>query len=318
MTFESPTWYDLLGVEPTASTEEIRAAWKAAIADLDPTDRRFQRLNDAAAVLLDPHSRQRYDRQQHDATLPTRRVGRSAGAEGPESAEVLAPESPSRQKRWLHRARVGRSAGPTDAESAAVLPTRHLRRQHKRRLGTSETSTSAESAREGAEEPTAAPVRRREVPGWVLAVLGVLAIALVATAAYSWSRPNPKTAESDAREALEVAERAIVPVLSYDYRTLEEDEKEADSYLTDRYRTKDFDPIFATIKKNAPDAQTVVTTSVVASSVVRAGDGRVEVMLLVDRPTTNKATTTPILYEDHVTVTMQKTDGSWLIDNLTT
>ena len=32
----TPTWYDLLGVEPDASADEIRAAWKAAIADLDP------------------------------------------------------------------------------------------------------------------------------------------------------------------------------------------------------------------------------------------------------------------------------------------
>ena len=30
-----PTWYDLLDVEPTASTDEIRAAWKAAVADLE-------------------------------------------------------------------------------------------------------------------------------------------------------------------------------------------------------------------------------------------------------------------------------------------
>ncbi|MFT4011776.1 MAG: hypothetical protein QM655_17225 [Nocardioidaceae bacterium] len=156
------------------------------------------------------------------------------------------------------------------------------------------------------------------VPAWVLAVLGVLALVLVAAAAYSWSRPNPKTAESDAREALGVAERAIVPVLSYDYRTLDADQKEADSYLTDHYREKDFDPIFVTIRQNAPDAQTVVTTTVVGSSIVRAGDGRVEVMLLVDRPTTNKALTSPVVYEDHVTVTLQRSGDSWLIDDLAT
>ncbi|HVX54270.1 J domain-containing protein, partial [Nocardioides sp.] len=57
----SPTWYDLLAVDPTASTEEIRAAWKSAIADLDPTDRRFATLSEAAGVLLDPERRQAYD-----------------------------------------------------------------------------------------------------------------------------------------------------------------------------------------------------------------------------------------------------------------
>ncbi len=53
----TPTWYDLLGVEPDASSDEIRAAWKSAIADLDPGDRRFRALNEAAEVLLDKDKR---------------------------------------------------------------------------------------------------------------------------------------------------------------------------------------------------------------------------------------------------------------------
>ena len=57
----TPTWYDLLGVEPDASEAEIRAAWKAAIADLDPGDRRFRTLNEAAEVLLDDDKRAAYD-----------------------------------------------------------------------------------------------------------------------------------------------------------------------------------------------------------------------------------------------------------------
>ena len=58
----TPSWYDLLDVDPAASTAEVRAAWKAAIADLDPTDRRFAALNRAAEVLLDPEQRATYDR----------------------------------------------------------------------------------------------------------------------------------------------------------------------------------------------------------------------------------------------------------------
>jgi Mce-associated membrane protein len=56
-----PSWYDLLGVAPDATTDEIRAAWRSAIADLDPTDRRFGLLNQAAEVLLDEQSRAAYD-----------------------------------------------------------------------------------------------------------------------------------------------------------------------------------------------------------------------------------------------------------------
>jgi Mce-associated membrane protein len=57
----TPSWYDVLDVDQSATTEEIRTAWKAAIAGLDPTDRRFRVLNQAAEVLLDPVTRAEYD-----------------------------------------------------------------------------------------------------------------------------------------------------------------------------------------------------------------------------------------------------------------
>jgi Mce-associated membrane protein len=88
--------------------------------------------------------------------------------------------------------------------------------------------------------------------------------------------------------------------------------------MTPRYRDKAYRPLFATIEKNAPTTRTVVTTTVVESAVVRAQQDRVQVLLLVDRPTTNAKQTTPVTYEDHVTVTMEKTDGGWLIDDMTT
>lgn len=61
MSAPGPSWYDVLGVDPGASAEEIRAAWKSGIADLDPTDRRFRLLNQAAEVLLDSEQRAAYD-----------------------------------------------------------------------------------------------------------------------------------------------------------------------------------------------------------------------------------------------------------------
>ena len=57
----TPTWYDLLDVPPDASTDEVRAAWRQQIADLEPGDRRFDTLNRAASVLLDPDTRSAYD-----------------------------------------------------------------------------------------------------------------------------------------------------------------------------------------------------------------------------------------------------------------
>ena len=57
----TPSWYDVLVVEPTASADEIRAAWRTGITDLEPGSRRFQTLNQAAEVLLDDRSRAAYD-----------------------------------------------------------------------------------------------------------------------------------------------------------------------------------------------------------------------------------------------------------------
>jgi Mce-associated membrane protein len=38
----------------------------------------------------------------------------------------------------------------------------------------------------------------------------------------------------------------------------------------------------------------------------------------VDRPTTNKLDAEPVVYKDQVTVSMQRVDGEWLVDDLVT
>jgi hypothetical protein len=59
--------YDLLGVQITASTEDIRAAYRRKILDVHPdkggTDVEFQRVDDAYRLLSDPDQRQKYDDQ---------------------------------------------------------------------------------------------------------------------------------------------------------------------------------------------------------------------------------------------------------------
>lgn len=269
----SPTWYDLLDVEQTASTERIRAAWKDAVADLDPTDRRFQRLSEAAAVLLDPVRREDYDR----------------GLDRERLADEL----------------------PDGAAASAVgdLPTAEP--------GIADIEPASVAVEHDPEIPCSSGAARR-VPLWLLGALAVLALLLVAPAAFAWTRPDPQAVERGADAARSAAERAVVPVLSYDYRSLDAGQKAAEAQLTQRYRDKAYRPLFATIKQNAPGTRTVVTTKVVGSAIVRAGEDRVEVLLLVDRPTTNTKQTTPVTYEDHVTVTMERTSGGWLIDDMTT
>ena len=278
-----PSWYDLLGVDQDASSEEIRSAWRAAIADLDPSDRRFRSYNQAAEVLLDPASRSAYD----------------AGLDGP-----VAPVAP---------APAGAPVDPV-APVAAVDPV------------VATTPAPVEGTSADVEDSGRAPGRRLPVvPAWALVVLAVLAgLALTVAVVAAVRAPEPVSdkggvlVEESAEQARAAAVRAIVPVLSYDYRRLEEDAAAARSYMTAAYQDDKYDPLFSLIEDNAPGTQTVVGAQVVDSAVVRTGRDRVDVLLFVDRPTTNKQVSEPIVYKDQVTVTMARVDGQWLVDGLQT
>lgn len=242
----TPSWYDLLGVAPDAPADEVRAAWRVAIADLDPTDRRFGPLNRAAEVLLDPERRAAYDAE-------------------------LAPSEPE----------------PEWEPDAAVV---------------------------------AAPDRQpRSVPGWLLVGVGVVALLMAGAAAVvAVTVPSDQSVDQASGSARAAAERAIVPILSYDAAHLDESKAAAEGYLTGGYR-KEYAKLFdGVIAANAPSTGTVVEADLVNSGVVRADDDRVQVFLLVDQSRTNKAEKKPVVYKNWVTVTMEKVDGDWLVSGLDT
>ncbi len=303
-----PSWYDVLGVEPTADAAEIRAAWRAAIADLDPTERRFRSLNQAAEVLLDEQSRAAYDAEL-------------AGG-GPAPSADRAADAPT----------VGRGASaashetPADPEPAAAERPRLRRREKAAAAADAGRGGSTPSAGRGASAAShETPSRLPLVPSWalilaaVLATLGVVAATLASVqAGEPVSDEGGALVEQSAEEARNAAVRAVVPVLSFDYRTLEEDAAAARSYMTSSYQEEKYDPLFEVIQENADNTQTVVEVQVVDSAVTRTGDGRVEILLFVDRPTTNRDSQEPVVYKDQATLTMAEVDGQWLVDDLRT
>lgn len=254
---DTPTWYDLLDVPRDASTEEIRGAWKTQIADLEPGDRRFDALNRAAKVLLDPGARAAYDAEHPD--------------------EPLVEE--------------GGQARPETQDSEPGLVT--------------------------GRRPSSTTGHRSGVPTWLLAGLGVVAAGLVAATAWMWTAQDDGGDDSAARAAQVAAERAVVPVLSYDHETLEADQQEAQALMTGSYR-EEYDKLFAVLEENAPQTETTVTASVISSGIVRASGDRVQVLVFVDRPTTNRLSAEPVVYKDQVTLSMQRVDGDWLVDDLVT
>jgi Mce-associated membrane protein len=269
----SANWYDLLDVEPTATADEIRTAWRSAVADLDPTDRRFRVYNQAAEVLLDPVRRAAYD-------------------------EELAAELAAAQMEDLDDA-------PDSGESAA-------------------TSPEAEPAVAGAiagPEPSA--IRRLGgglpvVPGWVLVVVAALLAGALTVAGILLARPSDSSVENDTEAAQSAAERAIVPLLSYDAHHLDQSAAAAQPYMTSGEKEQ-YDKLFAVIRQNAPRTGTVVRAKYLASGVVRSGTDRVDVFVLVNQVTTNKQNPkVPVVYKNQVTVSMSKVGSEWLVDGLTT
>ena len=155
----------------------------------------------------------------------------------------------------------------------------------------------------------------------LLAVLLLVAtvVSLVAGGAPSAANDTASDALPDAREvaaARAAAEAAIVPVLSYDYRQLEQDKQAAISYMTPEY-AGEYEQLFeAVVAVNAPSTETVVSVEVLDSGIVRTGEDLVDVLLFVNRPTTNKQQTTPVIYKDQATVRMRDIGGEWLVDCL--
>jgi Mce-associated membrane protein len=259
------SWYDVLDVEPTASSDEIRTAWRRAVADLDPTDRRFRVFNQAAEVLLDPDRRASYDAEL--------------------AAELAAATPPVEQA----------AVEPTDA--ATVDP---------------------------ALEPALATVPTHEerrlpvVPGWGLVVAAALVAASLVVAGVLVSKPSDAAVADDTQAAQAAAERAIVPLLSYDARHLDQSAAAAQPYMTANEREQ-YDKLFAVVRQNAPRTGTVIQAKYLASGIVRSGTDRVDVLVFVDQATRNKQhPRVPVTYKNQVTVTMAKVGGQWLVDDLTT
>lgn len=277
------SWYDVLGVAPEATDDEIRVAWRAATADLEPTDRRFDLYNQAAKVLLDPQARADYDDD-----LPAQAT---AGA-----AEV------------------------TDQEAAAddVTPDEAVPDGAAERSGAA-ASARGDRVVAGVEvtpgETAAGP---RGIPTWVIGALAVALLAVTALASYiTWfSTEEDQADDSAVREAQTVLENNFGDILTYRWDDLETAHQRASALLTPRYQCE-FDRVWALVEKQATSVEPVVTTEVVRSGVSRVSDddSRVEMVALIRNEVSNKAGDQGV-GSLLLGVTMVERDGAWLVDEV--
>lgn len=279
--------YDLLDVDESASADEIRAAWKAAIADLDPTDRRFRAYNDAAGVLLDEDRRAAYD------------------------AEL--------------------AAGREDEAEASAEPNEPVA------VPATEAVTPDEPAEpdEPADGPADEPATSAGPPVWALlaaagvAVVSIVLLIIVLTWPGSLGGTSPadkqERAEKAATTAEDAAAAAVPVVLSYDYRTIDEDFAAAEDYLTEDFaakRTTLFEQEAEgglTLREQVVADKVVVTAVVSGTGITRVSEdgGRATVVVYVDQDS-QKGNAAPRSLRMWATLSMVADGDDWLLDDICT
>lgn len=294
----TPDWYELLDVPRDADTDTIRAAWKAAVADLDPTDRTFRVYSQAASVLLDDERRAAYDAQ-------------------------LAAEEPDEV---AHAAQAD-EVTQTDQVTQAVRDDETGAKPETAPAGASSIATGA---RRGVPGWLLAGV------GLLAVLVAAAALVLHLTAPQDpsvravmgevawWD--DEESASGDlavppaAEGAQQAAEQAVGPLTAYDHQRLDESRDAALEVVTPDF-AEEYEKLYeGAVRDNALETQTVVTVKAVRASAV-AGveeDGKVHVLVFFDREVRNKALSNPRVYEDQATLVMEKIDDRWLVADLKT
>jgi Mce-associated membrane protein len=173
---------------------------------------------------------------------------------------------------------------------------------------------SAEELAADALEPRPAP-RIAVVATTAVVVLAVAAVALLAvvTAALSGKHDD----RSQATAALSAATSGVGTVLSYNYKSLDEDFRKAESVLTPSFR-KTYDTTTAkAVKPLAAKYQAVSTAQATGAGVVNSSATRAQVIVFVSQQVTNSQLSAPRLDRSRIVVDLKKIHGRWLIDKLT-
>jgi Mce-associated membrane protein len=290
--------YDVLDVEPDATEDEIRAAWKSAIADLGPGDRRFRAYNDAAEVLLDPVRRAAYDAEQPEPPVE------------PEPPVVELVETPEEPEPPV----VEPVETPEEPEPPVVEPVETPEEPEPPVVEPVETPADPEPE----PEPVVA-TGRTPIATWLLAAVGLVAAAVLAVTILVWANGRdddkaPLDTEKNAAAALTAAEKAAVPVLSYDYRTFDAGIADAESYMTTKYAAA-HSKLMNELRKDATSQKAVVQAEFKGSAIVRVTDDRADILVLINQ-VIHKADADDFVLPVWATLQMVQEDGTWRVDSI--
>ena len=149
----------------------------------------------------------------------------------------------------------------------------------------------------------------------LLLVLAVAAAALVAVVATHLSSKHAATA--DATGAIAAATDGVATVLSYNYKSLDNDFTKAESLLTPSFRKSYVATTAKAVQPLAAKYKAVSSAQVTAAGVVASGSGHVQVLVFVDQTVTNSQLAKPRLDRSRIIVDLSSRNGHWLINKLT-
>jgi Mce-associated membrane protein len=149
----------------------------------------------------------------------------------------------------------------------------------------------------------------------VAAVL-VVAVLLVTAVLLTVRARSADRAEQARTAATAAAEAAAVDLLSYDYRHLDRDFARARSHLTGRFVADYTTTTQHTVRPLAPQVHAVVKATVASSSVVRASENKVVVLLFVNQTTTSTRLDAPRTDLNRVRLTMTRVGGGWKVSKV--
>jgi Mce-associated membrane protein len=162
--------------------------------------------------------------------------------------------------------------------------------------------------------PSARSTRRSDL---LVLVAAVVAVALVLTAGLLALRARGEDRVEQARTAaVAAAEAHAVDLLSYDYRHLDRDFARGSKALTGGFADDYATTTEKVVRPTAEQVKAVVTAEVAASSVVRAAQNQVVVLLFVNQTTTSTRVEGPKVDLNRVRLTMTRVDGDWLVSKV--
>jgi len=146
--------------------------------------------------------------------------------------------------------------------------------------------------------------------------VALLLVVAIGTSALGWQHHVHNQSEQARQQAGAAATAAVPDVLSYNYRTINDDLARARTHLTGDFAGQ-FDQLTRQIvAPQAIQGQINTHAEIVATSVIEADVDRVVQLLFVNQTTQGANLPQPRVDGSRLVLTMQKVHNQWLIQNL--